>query len=61
MEAMKLFRLLQDHVGVLNKMAVDLYNGNIDAATVEVQAKEKLTQTLAAMNDPTISTLSKKG
>jgi hypothetical protein len=51
MDAIKLYRLLQDHVGVLNKIAVDLYNGVIDAATAETQVKAKITETQTALNE----------
>jgi len=47
---MALYKLLQDHVGVLNKLVVDLYDGKIIAADAEAQAKAKITETQAILN-----------
>lgn len=51
MNAIKLFRILQNYVGLLNKIAVDLYNGEIEADAAETQAKALIGQLTAAMNE----------
>jgi hypothetical protein len=49
MNEMALYKLLQDHVGVLNKLVVDLYNGAITKEDAEAQAKAKITETQAVL------------
>lgn len=51
MNPMKLYKLLQQHVGELNQLVVALYNGDIEAAIAEAQAKAKLEATLAALKE----------
>lgn len=53
MNSMKLYRLLQKHVGDLNQLVVGLYNGDIEADAAESQAKVIIEQTIAAMNNET--------
>lgn len=46
---MQLYKLLQDHVGVLNALVVALYNGQVTAADAAAQAQKKIEQTLAGI------------
>ena len=50
MNEMQLYKLLQDHVGVLNALVVALYNGQVTAADAAAQAQKKIEQTLASLN-----------
>ena len=52
MGPMKLYRLLQAHVGTLNALVVALYKEEITAEDVLAQATEKIEQTLAALKEP---------
>jgi len=49
MNAMQLYRLLQQHVGILNQLVIALYNGEIEESEAKKQAIEKLEQTLSAL------------
>ena len=51
MSPMKLYRLLQSHVGATNQLVIALYKEEITAEEVLAQAKAKLEQTLAAINE----------
>jgi len=50
MNEIALYKLLQEHVGVINKIVVDLYNGVITKAAAETQAKAKITETQDILN-----------
>jgi hypothetical protein len=50
MESIKLYRLLQQHVGKLNELVVMLYSGGIEAVKAEATAKAELEKTLAEIN-----------
>jgi hypothetical protein len=49
MDTMKLYRLLQQHVGDLNALVIALYNGEISPEEAKAKAKEKTEQTLSAL------------
>lgn len=49
MGPMKLYRLLQAHVGSLNALVVALYKEEITAEDALAQAKAMIEQTLAAL------------
>lgn len=51
MGPMKLYRLLQAHVGNLNSLVVALYKEEITAEDALAQATEKIEQTLAALKE----------
>jgi len=49
MTTMKLFKLLQAHVGTLNKLAVDVSEEKIPANEAQVTATVELEKTLAEL------------
>lgn len=51
MNPMKLYRLLQQHAGEINKLVVDLYNDKIDAEAAKAQALERLDKTISALKE----------
>ena len=51
MNSMRLYRLLQQFVGIINKLVVDLYNGDVEPETAKTQAIAKIEETLAALKE----------
>ena len=49
MGPMKLYRLLQAHVGTVNRLVVELYKEEISAEEAEAAAVESLRNTLEAI------------
>jgi len=49
MEAMRLFKLLQKHVGVVNEIAAKIYNEQIAADEAHANALAEIEATLAKM------------
>ncbi|MCE5212999.1 MAG: hypothetical protein LLG40_15765 [Deltaproteobacteria bacterium] len=45
MNAIQLYRLLQQHTGEMNKIVVGLYEGTIDEATAKTKAQEIIKKT----------------
>jgi len=48
---MKLYRLLQAHVGTVNQLVVALYKEEIEAEDAQAQAQDSLEKTLAAVTE----------
>ena len=51
MGPMKLYRLLQAHVGMVNQLVVALYKEEIEAEDAQAQAQDSLEKTLAAVTE----------
>jgi len=51
MGPMKLYRLLQAHVGTVNQLVVALYKEEIEAEDAQAQAQDSLEKTLAAVTE----------
>jgi hypothetical protein len=51
MNPMKLYKLLQQHVGEMNTLVMGLYNENIEPETAQIEAIAKLKKILAALEE----------
>lgn len=49
--SVKVFRLLRDHAGVINKMASDVMSENLDKKEAATNATQKAKDLIAALKD----------
>lgn len=49
MKSLELYKLLQGHVARLNRLAVDLYNGNVETDAAQAEALKETSKTLDAL------------
>lgn len=49
MNDMQLYRLLQQHVGIVNQLVIKLYKGEIEGPAAKEQALEQLKKTMTGI------------
>ena len=51
MKSLELYRILQGHVSKLNKLTIELYNGDKDTEAAMAEALEETSKTLDALKE----------